>query len=131
MTDREQPRETGWARRAVLAAILGALAGLVLLFLGGRRDDERAPADPIVGILRQRDAAVRVGERVLAQYPAWNDAAPLRVALDETLDGDGNLRRQLARSIRRDFETGRVVPVDGWLLGATEARLYALAALTR
>lgn len=32
--------------------------------------------------------------------------------------------------VRRDFANGAIVSVEGWLLSATEARLYALVALS-
>jgi hypothetical protein len=45
-------------------------------------------------------------------------------------DSEGeDLREHLRRGVRKDFEEGNIVEVDGWLLSATEARLSALAAL--
>ena len=35
----------------------------------------------------------------------------------------------LAKRVRRDFQHGRMVRVDGWLLATTEARLAAVIAL--
>jgi len=40
------------------------------------------------------------------------------------------LRSSISVQIRNDFEEGRVVCLDGWILAVTEARLCALAALT-
>ena len=39
------------------------------------------------------------------------------------------LHRLVRSGNARDFDEGRIVPVKGWLLGETEARLCAIAAL--
>jgi hypothetical protein len=55
--------------------------------------------------------------RLLNEEPAWQgvwDAPPARIA---------DVAR---RSIRRDYLNGRTVPVEGWILSRTEARLCAL-----
>ncbi len=36
----------------------------------------------------------------------------------------------LQRQVRRDFELGRTIEVDGWILSVTEARLCALVEKT-
>ena len=131
MTNRESSRETAWTRRGMIAGCIGVLAGLWLLVTGRWYRGEAGPSDSLAGVLRHPEAAARVGGRVLAQLPAWNDAESLRRALQRGLDGEGSLAQQLARNIRSDFEAGRVVRVDGWMLGSTEARVYALAALAR
>jgi hypothetical protein len=41
------------------------------------------------------------------------------------------LTRHLADKQRADFEYGRIVNISGWLLAETEARLCALASMTR
>jgi hypothetical protein len=40
------------------------------------------------------------------------------------------VRYRIANRVRRDFAEGAVVNIDGWLLSLTEARLYALVALS-
>jgi len=56
-------------------------------------------------------------------------AADLRAAGCDPLRADtAALRAALARRIQADFDSARVVPVQGWLLSATEARLCGLAA---
>ncbi len=40
------------------------------------------------------------------------------------------LLARLHRQVRRDFELGRTVEVDGWILSITEARLSALVSLS-
>ncbi len=129
--NRASSGERGWTRRGALAACFALLAGLWLLLSGRWADEEVRSADPLVGVLRHPQAAARVGDRVLAEYPAWNDPGLLRRELESGLDGRGDLAKQLARKLRGDFEAGRVVRVDDWILGFTEARIYALATLVR
>ena len=121
--------ERGWTRRGAIAASFAVLGGLWLLVSGRWPGEEARSADPLVGVLRSPQAAARVGDRVLAEYPAWNDPGSLRRELESGLDGRGNLAEQLARKLSGDFEAGRVVRVDDWVLGFTEARIYALATL--
>ncbi len=40
------------------------------------------------------------------------------------------IRHRIANRVHRDFAEGAVVNVEGWLLSQTEARLYALVALS-
>lgn len=44
---------------------------------------------------------------------------------------DHELRRVLLLSEQQDFQEGRIVSLDGWIASLTEARLCALAALSR
>lgn len=120
---------TDWTRRALLGAGVAALAGAGLLVWTGRRAAETARADALVAVLRDRNAASRVGERILTELPAWGDATALR----RTLGGGSSvgLAARVAQHVREDFDGGRVVLVDGWVLAETEARLYTLAALSR
>jgi hypothetical protein len=49
---------------------------------------------------------------------------------DETAHADiGKIKKILLRQQREDFEKGRIVELQGWILSQTEARLCALAAL--
>ena len=95
-------------------------------------------AERLVGLLTQRDSARVVGRAYLDRVPAESSASGLVDRIAAGLpDGrravrdasDGELRALLAASIRSDFEQGRVVDVDGWVLSPTEARLYALTTL--
>jgi len=40
-----------------------------------------------------------------------------------------DLRHSIRQRVRRDFDVGDTVPVNGWVLSITELRLYAVAAL--
>ena len=45
--------------------------------------------------------------------------------------GQAALRRWFRRSIRRDFEAGCIVELEGWILARTEARLCGLVTTSR
>ena len=78
-----------------------------------------------------KPGVVRVGRRYLATAPDESDLDVLLARLPEVGDA-----RQLATdlchleaAVAEDFERGRVVLVDGWLLSQTEARAAAILAL--
>lgn len=54
-----------------------------------------------------------------------DDAAALR----HGRPSPGTLAQSIRERTRADFREGRVLTVNGWILGLTETRLYALAAL--
>ncbi len=53
-----------------------------------------------------------------------------RSAHDFRMKSKEAVRRRIANQVRLDFAQGAVVSVDGWLLSLTEARVYALVALS-
>lgn len=131
MTAERTRRGAVWTRRALLGAAIAVLAGATFRIWTGHRAAEGERADALIATLRDPDAARRVGKQVLAQYPEWDDAGPLWRALRAEAGATDNLAEQLTQRVREDFDAGRVVAVDGWILARTEARLYALAALSR
>jgi hypothetical protein len=95
-------------------------------------------ADRLVAVFSRRTSAASVGRAYLAARPGEAEIARLAGALETTLRRSGceparadleTLRAALAREVQDDFARGRVVPVDGWLLSLSEARLCGLAAL--
>ncbi len=87
-----------------------------------------SPADELIGLLGNRDAAIRLGEAYLAQHGPQSEAG-LREALRSRLGG-AETGAGLADAIAGDFAASRTVLVDSWLLSETECRLCALAALS-
>ena len=110
----------------VAAAASGPLAGC-----GGP-----APRDPETLLralgegLANRQAAARLGEALRRARPELADRegtlrqlfAPARWRHAQAADGPARLREQ----VREDFAHGRTLSLQGWLLAASEARLYAL-----
>ena len=48
----------------------------------------------------------------------------------ETIKATHAVRQRISNRVRKDFAEDAVVSVDGWMLSLTEARLYALVALS-
>lgn len=99
----------------------------------------RAPlALDLARFFAHRDSAKRVGLEYLRCVPREADErllvdlicssrAERRAELDQA--NKGKLRELLRLQMRQDFEHGRIVNVQGWILSETEGRLCALAAL--
>lgn len=132
-----------WTKRRFLQALasMGAitLARLVwALFPGSERRRLDPPAVRLAGLFVHQDSAVQVGRAYLQTFPGEADAERLVSQLcasdplkHRTLLDAGSKRcvELLALTHRQDFEKGRTVKVDGWILSETEARLCALATL--
>jgi len=86
-------------------------------------------------LLTTLDSGHEFGEGYLVSHPADRDVAQLEARLLADYAGDvtratrAELERFFAEQIRADFEAGRVVVVERWVLARTEARLFARAAL--
>ena len=67
-----------------------------------------------------------IGNRYRSQVPRENkERALVKQLLAET--DSHNLALSLEEKIKRDFETGKTIMVDGWILSITEARQCALS----
>lgn len=95
-------------------------------------------AERLVMVLPSRADAARIGRVFLATYPGEGPVEELVARVYGPLAAAGfapdrmrpsELRGALAHQIRRDFAVASTIPVDGWILSATEARLCGLAAL--
>lgn len=95
-------------------------------------------AAQLSGVLRHQAAAGEIGRAYLRAHPSEADAERLVVGITgdweqgpAELDrlGRDALRLRLREQIRTDFAQSRTVLVDGWVLAASEARLFGLSAL--
>jgi hypothetical protein len=127
-------------RRRLLLGALGMGVSLVLgpiasrLFSRSSRDEL---GRRLVRLLERRDSARVVGAQYLRIVPAEASPRVLEPLIAERLEafgptalsiaGDQELRRRLGAAVLGDFEEGRTVELDGWVLSLTEARLCALA----
>jgi hypothetical protein len=129
----------GFVKTLVLGLGAVGFAGWVCLFVRRPRFAHLPPlAEKLVGVLVHEQSANVVGRAYLAQRPAEADPFIL-VDLICGRDPDSPLTfgpadRQtvgqwLQRRQQEDFEFGRIVKLDGWILSETEGRLCALAAL--
>jgi len=94
-------------------------------------------ATRLVGLLPRPRAILAIGDAYLrTRHRGQASLADLTEMIVREIDaGIGQvddpraLRRALRQRMAREFASGDMVLVDGWLLSTTEARLYAVAAL--
>ena len=128
------------ARRACLARLVQIGLGLVAAAASGPLAGcgGPTPRDPetLLRALREGladpQAAARLGAVLLRARPELANReetlrqlfAPARWRRVQAADAPARLREQ----VREDFAHGRTLSLQGWLLAASEARLYALLA---
>ncbi len=94
----------------------------------------------LVGLIHSKQAAARVGWEYLRQRPSEADRRKLTALLIRGMPRPNafpltafipeSLKSWLNTQQREDFQRGRIVALQGWRLSVTEARLYALVALS-
>jgi hypothetical protein len=127
-------------RREFLWQALTACASAVLLPVPSAAAGQSGSVDRAAAIGAgyfgdQRDAVRTVGEAYLRQLgrETSRDAVVTAArgaldAIDRSRDEAGAIRG-LVRAVREDFERGRTVQVEGWILSRTEAEICALTLL--
>jgi hypothetical protein len=97
---------------------------------------EALPAD-FGALFRHRASAKRIGQRYLATLSDNVERAGLLArspvlgqALRTVRRDPAAAARELRQAIADDFRRADTVLVDGWVLATTEARLYAVIALS-
>jgi hypothetical protein len=81
------------------------------------------------------DAARSIGEAYVRQLGLDTSAESIRKAslgaleVIERASGQQNAIRALGLAVRRDFQQGRSVQLEGWIVSRTEAELCALTLL--
>jgi hypothetical protein len=80
-------------------------------------------AQPDLSAMLGPDRVREIGTRYRTATPRENSADSLRAALSRSTGGS------IDEQIHNDFEAGRTVLVDGWVLSITEARQAALFSL--
>ena len=113
-------------RRRFLA--LGAIvaAGLATACDGG---DSRAFGQPELLISLGPDAVRQLGKRYRESVPRESDVPRLEAVIRGSRPWTARIgvtHPPIADQVRDDFDAGRTVVVDGWLLSVTEARQCAL-----
>lgn len=126
--------------RLIRRRLLAALALIPLSHaLGCSRGARSQGGGAIVeATIADRAAAARLGAAYLVTHPHEADMEGLwrriqaagRAMVPEELPGsDAGRLRWFQRLMRAEYAYGEGVLVEGWLLSASEARLYAMAAL--
>ena len=75
------------------------------------------------------DVVRRIGQRYRQSVPSESDATRLEAAIRASRPWTARIGVQhppIAEQVREDFDAGRTVVMDGWLLSVTEARQCAL-----
>lgn len=113
-------------------ATFGALASGCA---AGREYDAVALAHPELLKSLGPERVRAIGERYRATTREESNAESLRQAIEDSRPAAsrffGAPGPALEDLVREDFERGRTVVVDGWVLARTEARQCALYSLTR
>jgi hypothetical protein len=130
---------TGVPRREFLWQALAACASAVLVPARTASPAQSAPVDRAAamgaGYFGEQAEAVRVvGEAYLRQLGRETTRESVVAAARGALDAIGSrdragATRALVKAVREDFERGRTVQVEGWILSRTEAEICALTLL--
>lgn len=123
-------------RRALLRAALLLAAGSSLPGCAARAAQAggRPTASALLEAVGERAAAAQLGAVWLRLHPQEADVAAL---IDAIVAAAPELARAvdpfaaLAAAVRADYVAARCELVDDWLLSRTEARIYALATVSR
>jgi hypothetical protein len=119
------------------AIVATGFTGLRDLF-AANNESRNALASKLVDVFQDKESAAAVGREYLRIAPVEADALKLIELIcagrQERYAELSHISMRKVRSIllhrqREDFDKGRVVNVQGWILSETEARLCALAAL--
>ena len=92
-------------------------------------DDARAFGQPDLIAALGPDAVRNLGQRYRASVPLERDASRLEAAIRASRPWAARIglrHEPIADQVRDDFDAGRTVVVDGWLLSVTEARQCGL-----
>jgi hypothetical protein len=118
--------ETALTRRALLRVLGGGTLAALVGATPGRAGQTEAPGGPVA------EALARIGRRYLEIAPTDRDLAGLRAHLGAFANPATVLSQAAAfeAAVRRDFERGDILALDGWILSRTELRAAALFALT-
>ncbi|MDH5474800.1 MAG: hypothetical protein OEX22_03830 [Cyclobacteriaceae bacterium] len=87
--------------------------------------------DPLIAepqslsLIWDTDAIIAIGVAYLRQFPDENSEQILVDKLVNNILGNQKAGK-LNNQVRKDFETGNTVLIDGWMLSKTEARQCAL-----
>lgn len=114
-------------RRRFLA--LGAVVAAGVVAPACDAGDTRSLSRPDLLAALGPDAVRRLGRRYRESLPRERDASRLEAAIRASRPWTARLgvaHSPIADQVREDFEAGRTVVVDGWLLSVTEARQCAL-----
>ncbi len=119
--------------RRVLNVLMAAAGTAVASNATAPAVPDRMPLQAaLLGLLNHPDGARNIGARYLSLVPAEGDQRHLVNLLAKGAPGlmaREEARALLQNAVREDFDQGRTVELNGWVISRTEARLCALASL--
>lgn len=127
MNQLEQSRRD-FLRRALCWVALGAVSGCRAL-PGSAPAPGDISADWLGDVIGNLESAARFGSVYLDAHPGERDVHQLLEHIENVAQGRTDFEG-VSAALRDDYVRGNTVMVDGWLLSRTEARLFALAALS-
>ena len=95
-----------------------------------RLDESRALAERLIGLFNSPYSALALGHRSLEQQADKGQPWLSLTFPRATEKTEADLKHRLRAQIQQDFETGRTVLLDGWIVAETEAQVCALLART-
>ena len=104
---------------------LGIASIPIMRSIRGSKYDHLIESLPIATIFSQEDI-YRLGSAYRDQYPDEDNLEELKARLGEGQNPSHSTEDHLSEMIRNDFETGKTVIIEGWMLSITEARQCAL-----
>lgn len=105
-----------------------ALVGLAGCVRSGPEAEAFARPDLLDLFGNEQDVRA-LGAAYRAAFPSEDGEDALRAALASDTAAAADLPEALRMRVRQDFEEGRTVELDGWILSVTEARQCALFSL--
>lgn len=130
----------GFLHSALLSLMAGATAGSRLT-LADSGTESCAEPQWLGNIIYDRTSAEGLGQAYLNAYPQHRRCDVLIADIQRSLQklradtpstaGAMPISEALQRLVRAEYAGDQVVSVSGWIVSRTEARVYALATLTR
>jgi hypothetical protein len=119
-------------RDFILLATTGIAAVAVPYYYLSDVEYDRSLAEPQpLALIWDTETITKIGDNYRLQVPDEKSERTLVKLLSEDISPDGEVSKLLEQKIKKDFETGNTVMVDGWILSVTEARQCALFSTTK
>jgi hypothetical protein len=114
-------------RDFILLATTGIAAVAVPYYYLSDVEYDRSLAEPQqLALIWDAETITKIGDNYRLQVPDEKSERTLVKLLSENISSEGTVGKSLEQKIKKDFETGNTVMVDGWILSVTEARQCAL-----
>lgn len=121
-------------RNFIILGVSGVAAVAVpsaFYFLGDEAYDASLANPRSLSLIMDTPMILSIGTQYRSLTPAEKSQRSLIKSLSQGLPADSaEIPTSLDEKIKKDFENGNMILVDGWILSVTEARQCALLSLT-